>query len=176
MSNTFRSVSLVLFAIIALSAAVVAQDEVYSDPNVDFSFTFPDAKWRRTGDKPTSPASKVEFIYGDRMDGLLEVRRITVAPGKMLAEVIEDEEQRERFKRGFVAGREENFNGRLRGTVVNYEYVASSRTFAGRAYFLQVNPSTVYILRFVGERDSLRSIRNQLDSIARTFSVKQAAS
>jgi hypothetical protein len=45
---------------------------------------------------------------------------------------------------------------------------------SGRFYFLKANDATVYILRFVGVGDKLKSIRNQTDSIARTFDVKKS--
>ncbi len=43
----------------------------------------------------------------------------------------------------------------------------------GRFYFLKAGDNTVYVLRFTGFRDKLRSIRNQTDSIARTFALKK---
>jgi hypothetical protein len=46
---------------------------------------------------------------------------------------------------------------------------------SGRFYFLKADDTTVYILRFTGLRDGLRTIRNQVDSIARTFKVKAAS-
>ena len=82
------------------------------------------------------------------------------------------EEKRLQFRQGFVAGREENFAGKFRGTVFNFEYVAGGRPMAGRFYFLKTNESTIYMLRFTGPKDGLRVIRSQTDSIARTFSVK----
>jgi hypothetical protein len=75
---------------------------------------------------------------------------------------------------GYVPNKEENFSGALRGNVFNYEFVRSGRNMSGRFYFLRANDTTVYILRFTGERDRLRSIRNQTDAIARTFSIKTA--
>ena len=45
---------------------------------------------------------------------------------------------------------------------------------SGRFYFLKIDDKTVYVLRFTGERDKLKSIRNQTDSIARTFSLSKA--
>jgi hypothetical protein len=44
---------------------------------------------------------------------------------------------------------------------------------SGRFYFLKVNDTTVYLIRFTGIGDKLRSIRNQTDSIARTFDLKK---
>ena len=59
--------------------------------------------------------------------------------------------------------------GRLRGTIFNFEFVRAGRPMSGRFYFLKSGDSTVFVLRFTGYRDNLRSIRNQTDSIARTF-------
>jgi hypothetical protein len=45
---------------------------------------------------------------------------------------------------------------------------------SGRFYFLKADASNVYLLRFTGMRDQLRTIRNQTDLIARTFEIKKA--
>lgn len=163
----FYSISMIVLS--ALTAA--AQDQVFSDGNVDYSFTLPDAKWKMTV-KPSATSPNVEYVYGDRTDGHLEVRKLTVAKDEILTDVIQDEEQKLQFRPGFVAGKEENFLGRLRGSVFNFEYVAAGRSMAGRFYFLRANATTVYLVRFTGLKDTLRSIRNQTDSIARTFAVK----
>ena len=162
--------SICIIAVLAVAAA--AQDEVFSDPNVNYSFVLPDAKWKMTV-KPSTTSPNVEYVYGDRIDSHLEVRKLNIAKDAILTDVIQDEEQKLQFKPGFVAGKEENFVGRLRGTVYNFEYVAAGRNMAGRFYFLKANDTTVFILRFSGKKDILRSVRNQTDSIARTFAVKQ---
>ena len=92
----------------------------------------------------------------------------------MLSETIRDEDQKLQFLPGYVAGKEEDFKGSLNGKVFNYEFVRSGRNMSGRFYFLKAADDTVYILRFTGQRDKLRSIRNQTDSIARTFDLKKA--
>ena len=90
-----------------------------------------------------------------------------------MTDIIQDEEQKKlQFLPGFVAGKQETFSGRIKGAVFNYEYVASGRNMSGRFYFLRANDTTLYMLRFTGQKDSLRSLRNQTDSIARTFAVK----
>lgn len=159
-----------ILAILALSA--FGQDETFNDPNVDYSFALPDAKWKMTV-KPSATSPNVEYVYGDRTDGLLEVRKLTVAKNSILTDIIQNEEQKLLFRPGYVAGKEENFVGHLRGTVFNFEYVAAARNMAGRFYFLRANDTTVYLLRFTGQKDTLRSARNQTDSIARTFAVRQ---
>jgi hypothetical protein len=89
-----------------------------------------------------------------------------------MTDFVRGEEQKLMFRLGFVAGREENFTGKLRGTIYNFEYVAAGRTMAGRFYFLRANDTTIYTLRFSGSKDSMRSLRSQTDSIARTFTLQ----
>lgn len=163
--------TIAVFAIITAAFPVFAQDSVFSHPDVEYSFSIPDSTWRITS-RPSTTSPNVEYVYGDRRDGHLEVRKLTVPRNAILVDVIEDEESKQQFLRGFVAGKEENFAGRLRGTVFNFEYVQDGRNMIGRHYFLRANETTVYVLRFSGQKDSLRSLRNQTDSIARTFAVK----
>ena len=87
---------------------------------------------------------------------------------------IRDSEQSLQFQPGYVAGKQEEFKGSLGGKVFNYEYINSGRNMSGRFYFLKADDKTVYVLRFTGQRDKLRSVRNQTDSIARTFSLKKS--
>jgi len=169
-SNKF-SIILSTAVVILTAVSMFAQGESFSDPNVDYSFTLPDAKWKMTV-KPSATSPNVEYVYGDRFDGHLDVRRVSVARDAILTDVVENDEQKRQFLPGYVAGREENFLGRLKGAIFNFEYVSAGRSMAGRYYFLRANDTTVYILRFSGQKDSLRSIRNQTDSIARTFTVK----
>ena len=165
------AVLITVFAWIAAAGSIAAQDEVFSHPAVEYSFSIPDSKWRITN-RPSATSPNVEYVYGQRRDGHLEVRKLTVPKTAILVDVIEDEESKHQFLRGFVAGKEENFAGRLRGTIFNFEYVQDGRNMTGRHYFLRANETTVYVLRFTGEKDTLRSIKNQTDSIARTFSVR----
>ena len=143
----------------------------FSDPNVDYSFALPDAAWKLIA-KPSATSPNVEYVYNDRREAHLAVRKLTVEKNAFLTDVIRDEEQKVQFLPGFVAGKEENFTGNFKGNVFNFEYVSSGRNASGRFYFLRTNDTTVYLLRFTGDRDRLKSIRNQTDSIARTFAVK----
>ncbi len=153
-----------------LTGAAYGQNVTFTHPDVDYSFSIPGETWRLTS-RPSATSPNVEYVYGDRKNGHLEVRKLTVAKNAILTDVIEDEESKHQFLRGFVAGKEENFAGKLRGTVFNFEYVQDGRNMSGRHYFLRANDTTVYVLRFSGLKDTLRTIKNQTDSIARTFSV-----
>ena len=162
------SVAIALFAVLS----VFAQSDNFSDPNVDYSFELPDAKWKMTV-KPSSTSPNVEYVFIDRNDGHLEVRKLTVAKNASLSDVMRGEEQKLQFLPGYVTGKDEPFAGKLKGGILNYEFVRAGRNMSGRFYFLRADENTIYVLRFAGERDKLKSIRNQTDSIARTFDVKK---
>lgn len=162
----------VMPVLVLLTAALTAvgQDSVFTDPLVNYSFQLPDAKWKMTV-RPSATDLSVEYVFGDRRNGHLEVRKQTTTKNALLTDLVREEEQKLMFRLGFAAGKEENFTGKLKGTIYNFEYVASGRTMSGRFYFLRSGDSTVYVLRFTGLKDSLKSLRGQTDSIARTFTV-----
>ena len=159
-------------AILLLAVSVFAQTETFNDANVEYTFDLPEANWKMTV-KPSATSPNVEYVYGDRQNGYLEIRKLTVKPESTVSGLISDEEQKLQFLNGYVAGKQEDFKGSLGGKVFNYEFVRSARNMSGRFYFLKADDKTVYVLRFIGQRDSLRSIRNQTDSIARTFDLKK---
>ncbi len=171
-SNKFSCLLFAVFCFVAAGSAF-AQSNSFTDVNSEYVFDLPEATWKMTV-KPSTISPNVEYVYGDRRDGHFEVRKLTLDAGEMLSELIRDEEQKLQFLKGFVAGKEEPFAGKLRGTIFNYEYVSSARNMSGRFYFLKGDDANVYVLRFTGERDKLRAIRNQTDSIARTFQMKKA--
>ena len=168
--------SFVLFGIISLvfTNNSFAQDQTFSDANVEYTFDLPEPTWKMVI-KPSPSNPNVEFAYGDRLDGHLEIRKISVKETDALSDLIRnDQEQKLQFLPGFVAGKEEVFSGNLKGKVFNYEYVRSGKPMSGRFYYLKSDATTLYIVRFTGLRDKLRLIRNQVDSIARTFKLKSA--
>ncbi|MEP6902181.1 MAG: hypothetical protein ABJA66_10555 [Actinomycetota bacterium] len=166
--------SFLFSAVIGLFLAVsaFAQTETFSDASVDYSFDLPNAIWKMTA-KPSTTSPNVEYVYGDRSGGYLEVRKLGIKANDLMSDVIGSEEEKLKFLQGYVAGKEENFAGSLKGSVFNFEFVRSGRNMSGRFYFLKVNATTVYLLRFMGSKEKLITIRNQTDSIARTFEVKK---
>ena len=171
LSKLFPVFSVIAALLLAVSA--FAQTETFSDANVEYTFELPEATWKQTV-KPSTISPNVEYVFGERQSGHLEVRKLSVKSGELLSDTIRDEEQKLQFLPGYVAGKEEDFKGSLNGKVFNYEFVRSGRNMSGRFYFLKAADDTVYVLRFDGLRDKLRSIRNQTDSIARTFDIKKA--
>jgi len=171
MRITRYSFSGILLLVLFLAGAAFGQSWSWSDPNVDYSLELPDAKWKVTV-KPNATSQKCEFVYGDRRDGLLEIRSVNVQREQSINEIVSNDEQKhQQFLQGHVSGKVETFSGRLRGAVSNFEYVAAGRNMSGRYYFLRANDNLVYVLRFTGPTDGLRSLRVQTDQIARSFKV-----
>lgn len=172
MKHTRYSSLLALIAGLVLAVSVAAQGESFSNPDVEYGFELPDARWKLTV-KPSATTPNVEYVYVERNDGHLEVRKLNVPNKAILSDVIRDEETKLQFLPGYVAGKEEPFSGFLNGTVFNFEFVRAGRPMVGRFYFLKASENSIYVLRFTGFRDKLKSIRNQTDSIARTFTLKK---
>ena len=170
-----RRLKIVLFSILLLAVAAgagLAQTETFTSDKLEYAFDLPSATWRVTSE-PDSIHQHLEFIYGDRNDGHLRVRKEIVDAGTSPSDVAKrDQEQSLRFMTGYVDGKEDKFAGRLAGVVLSYEYTRGGKAMAGLNYYLQADNRTIYILRFTGLRDKLRVIRNQTDQIARSFRVK----
>lgn len=161
--------TLVLFG---LMAPVALAQQLYTHDKVDYSFELPSATWKSIME-PDAAHDHPEFVYGDRLDGYLTIRKEIVdagtTPGELAAR---DQDLRLRYLPGFVEGKQESFNGRLDGVTMAYEFVRTGKPMLGRTYYLQVDNRTIYALRFTGLRDKLSRIRNQTDLIARTFKIK----
>lgn len=157
----------------AMAPAVApAQQYSYSSPKAEFTVEFPSATWRKIGE-PDDVHQHTEFIYGDRNDGYLRIRKEVLEDGVTIKDFsLRDQDQRNRFLPGFVDGKQETFNGRLDGYTASYEFTQAGKAMAGRTYYLQSDPHTVYVLRFTGLRQKLLSLRNQTDSIARSLQPK----
>lgn len=167
-----------LFSVLALLIGLVltgdarGQGSAFSNPDVEYAFELPDERWKMTV-KPSVTTPNVEYVFGDRTEGHLEVRRLGLPSRGSISDVIREEEQKLQFLPGYVAGKEEPFGGFLRGSAFNFEFVRAGRPMSGRFYFLRSGDS-VYVLRFTGYRDRLRTIRNQTDAIARTFTIRKS--
>ena len=160
---------LILFGL--MGSAAIAQ-ELYTNDRVDYSFELPSTTWRVIAE-PDVAHEHSEFVYGDRLDGYLQVRKEVVEAGTSASDLARrDQDQKLRFLPGYVAGKEDPFKGRLDGVTVSYEFVKTGKPMMGRIYYLQADNRTIYALRFSGLRDKLSRIRNQTDLIARSFKIK----
>ncbi len=173
-----RLTALFLFALLAAGAQLFAtgaasQEQTYSSAKVDYVISLPSPVWHLVGE-PDEIHQHTEFIYGDRNDGFLRIRKETLAEGTDIKEfALQDLDQKEHFLPGYIGGgKEEKFQGRLAGVTISFEYTQAGKPMTGRTYYLQADSHTVYALRFTGMRDKLARIRNQTDLIARSFKLK----
>ena len=159
------------FSCAGLYPAAIAQEHTYTSAKVDYAVDFPSGVWRLV-DEPDETHQHAEFVYGDRIDGYLRIRKEMLDDGLTVSEFARrDQDQKNRFLPGYVDGKEEKFIGRLSGVTASYEFTQAGKPMAGRTYYLQ-SDNNVYALRFTGLRDKLLRIRNQTDAIARSFKLK----
>ncbi len=164
--------------ILMLGAAnsAFAQDErMFESKDAEYTFQIPNATWKEVP-KGSDVRAATEMIYGDRLDGFLQIRKVTLETESptALSDVIDRETtQKLQFAPGYVAGKEEVFRGGLNGKAFNYEFTQTGKNMTGRIYFLQVDKKNFYVLRFTGLRDKLKLLRVQTDSMARTFKLKE---
>ena len=164
--------TLVMFSSPAPTRPIAAQEHNYTNSKVGYSVDFPSASWRLIGE-PDDLHQHAEFVYGDRTEGYLRIRKETLDEGVAVKDfAIRDQDQKVRFLPGYVDGKIEPFAGRLTGWTASYEYTQAGKPMGGRTYYLQADPRTVYALRFTGMRDKLSRIRNQTDQIARSIKMK----
>lgn len=156
--------------IFAFAFSAFAQTTTFQNENVEYTFDLPNDKWIMVV-KPSKLSPNVEYAFGDRSDGHLEIRKINAKSGETISDVLRGEEQKLQFLSGFVVGKEENFQGKLSGRVLNYEFIKSGRNWSGRMIFLKVSDDTYYALRFTGMKNSLLQIRNNTNFIGRTFEL-----
>lgn len=161
-----------IILVLGLMASAASAQQLYTHNKVDYTFELPSTTWRPILE-PDAAHEHPEFVYGDRLDGYLTVRKEVVEAGTTASQLAQrDMDQKLRFLPGFVEGKEDPFNGRLDGVTISYEYTRTGKVMLGRTYYLQADNRTIYALRFTGLRDKLTRIRNQTDLIARTFKIK----
>jgi hypothetical protein len=166
-----RHLTTALFVILFSSVVGTAQ-VAFTNEKVEYTLDLPSQAWKMIAE-PDAAHEHLEFVYGDRLQGYLRIRKEVVDAGTTPAELARREnDQKLRFLPGFVEGKEERFAGRLSGVTSSYEYTHTGKPMIGRTYYLQSDNRTIYALRFTGLRDQLTRIRNQTDLIARSFKVK----
>lgn len=155
---------------------VEAQANTIDDPEGKYSMTLPNADWLAISSRDGLGRQQVEVVYKVREDGLLKVRRIEIEKGAKLLDVFKrDEGQTLTFLPGYTKGPLEDFSaggGKIPAAVTAYDFTQGGRPKKGRNYYLLVNETTVYLLRFTGNRGTMEALRSQTDAIARSFKVK----
>lgn len=169
-----RRLKISLACLLALTFASVSASaqEGYTNETDEYVLELPSQTWKATA-RPDNVHQHTEFIYGERSDGFLRVRKDIVDANASAADLAgRNQDMKLRYLSGFVGGKEEPFAGRLKGVTHSYEYTNAGKAMAGRIYYLQADNRTIYTLHFTGLRDKLLRIRNQTDFIARSFRLK----
>ena len=171
-----RSVLIILcICLMFATGTTKGQTRTFTKENLEYILELPSPSWQ--------PISRLdihdhlEFIYeADPANGDLHLRKRLVNAGATPAELFRFDEQWEFQRlRGYVVcgGCEgESFAGRLSGAVFTYEFVSGGTIMAGRIYYLQLETRTFYSLRFTVRREKLATLREDMDSIARSFRLK----
>jgi hypothetical protein len=164
--------SVFVLILITWSCSIATAQVAYTSDQVEYTLELPSSAWRVISE-PDSVHEHAEFVYGDRLEGYLQIRKEVVEAGTTPSDLARrDMDQKLRFLPGFVEGKEEKFAGHLNGITISYEFVKTGKPMMGRIYYLQADNRTIYALRFTGLRDKLARIRNQTDFIARSFRLK----
>jgi len=152
-----------VFALLCLQVG----GELFEDPEGKYSLTLPSG-WSAVVSRDGLGRSDVKIVYRVNEHGTLKIRRATleseIAPMEFARR---EEEHTLRFQPGYVKGKLEDFSGD--SALVSYDYTTSGRPMLGRNYYVRVNPTTIFVLRFTGLRNILGPIRNQTDQMARSF-------
>ncbi len=167
-----RLIAFLFVTLIAGSFSLAQAQVPYTNDDDGYMLDLPSADWRVISEADVSNG-RTAFIYGDRLQGYLQIRKEVVDAGTTSSDQARrDLDQKFRFLQGFVEGKQERFAGNLQGVTVSYEFVRTGKPMMGRIYYLQADNRTIFALRFTGLRDKLARIRNQTDSIARSFKLK----
>ena len=167
-----KRIMAIALVLVGLMTPAASAQQLYTHDKVDYSFELPSATWRNILE-PDATHQHPEFVFGDRLDGYLTIRKETVETGTTPADFAQrDSDLTLRFLPGFVQGKQDPFKGRLDGVTLSYEFVRTGKPMLGRTYYLQADSRTNYVIRFTGLRDKLNRIRNQTDLLARTFKTK----
>lgn len=172
-----------IFSLIGADAVVAQSGEVdlIDDPDGKFSLTVPRSLkpsdgWHAIESTDGLGRKQIEIVYKVREEGLLKIRRLDVEKGAKLADIVKrDESQTLTFLPGYTKGALEDFNvqgGKIPATLASYDFTQGGRPKMGRNYYLLVNETTVYILRYTGNRGTMGALRSQTDIITRSFKVK----
>jgi hypothetical protein len=167
---------LTVLACSLLSAAALPQpgSEPVEDPDGKFTLVLPNKGWQAivSRDQNTN-RPQLDIIYRVREDGSLDVKQVTVEPGLKTMDYAKKDEQTLSFQApGYAKVSVETFGANAEGAVVTYDYTRGGRPMTGRRYYLRANDTTIFVLRFTGNRNTLGPLRSQTDAIARSFKAR----
>ncbi len=152
-----------------------SQTQTFTRDKLEYILELPSPSWRPVARLDVH--DHVEFIYqNDPASGELTLRKRLVDASTTPAELFRFDEKWE-FQRlpGYVVCTScegETFAGELKGAVFSYQFVSGGQVRSGQVYYLQIDSWTFYSLRFTVPQGKLASMREDMDSIARSFRLK----
>jgi hypothetical protein len=170
-----RNILITILFIVGLSLSATAQNRTFTRDSLDYVLDLPSASWRAAS--RVDVHEHFEFINGDDYkNGYLRLRKKFVTLDASSEDIFREDEKWELKKLpGYIVcsgGKGSDFNGNLKGTVFSYEYTNKGVNMDGRIYYLQLDKRTFYVLHFTLASDKLPEVRDQMDSIARSFRLK----
>ena len=170
-----RVILIALLLIIPFSTNAHALTQTFTREGVEYVLDLPSPSWRAVS--RVDVHEHLEFVNGeDYSNGYLRLRKKLVAPGTAPEDLFREAEKWELQRLpGYVVcsgGKGTEFNGQLKGAVFSYEFVNEGKNMDGRIYYLRLDSRTFYILHFTVASQKLPSLRDQMDSIARSFHLK----
>ncbi len=162
---------MILLILSALAFALQAPEErPFRDPEGRYELVLRD-RWEPVTYRDGAGNTVTDIVYGSSEDGVLRIRRFPVEPGTSPRAFAEQQEEISlRFRPGFLRGALESFGGVYPESVVfNFEFTRRGQKRAARYYYFKTDETTLYVLQFEGRPEIIRSTRNRLDLIARSF-------
>jgi len=99
------SVGLFVLMTPAVLSHAAFQEYSYTSPKADFTIDLPSGNWRKTGE-PDDVHQHTEFIYGDRNDGYLRIRKEAITEGTKIRDfALRDQDERSDSCRALLAAK-----------------------------------------------------------------------
>ncbi|HEX5874144.1 MAG TPA: hypothetical protein VFY60_05800 [Pyrinomonadaceae bacterium] len=170
-----KLILIALLLIVPFSINATAQTQTFTREGVEYVLDLPSPSWRAVS--RVDVHEHLEFVNGDDYsNGYLRLRKQVVTPDATSEDLFREAEKWELQRLpGYVVcsgGKGTEFSGRLKGTVFSYEFVNQGRNMDGRIYYLRLDRRTFYILHFTVASEKLAGLRDQMDSVARSFRLK----
>jgi hypothetical protein len=166
------SVCFALATVLLFERAIVAGEQeqnVYLDPEKKYELILP-PNWRAVNYQDGAGNSRVDIVYRDRTYGLLKISQENSSEPEMDNLIRDEIDQNLRFRPGYVFSGIERFVGEhARGKLLEFSFSHAGQPKKGRNYYLKTGGTTVWVLRFAGNRESLGPLRHETDLIARSF-------